>query len=236
MHQPSSKNQILLIEDERSIADNIRLFLEQNEFQVVWSNTYTDGIKKAQSQHWALIILDVGLPDGNGFSLCKELRKTSETPIIFLTARNDEIDKIIGFEMGADDYLTKPFSPRELLLRLRAILRRKEALPGSLDKIKSFKIDSPKNKIYFRDQALDLTRYEFRLLQLFLAHPGHVYTREKLMDLVWESPEMSLDRTVDAHIKTLRAKLHKIAPDTPIIETHRGLGYSLKEDIDEHKT
>ncbi|MCC6138389.1 MAG: two-component system response regulator CreB [Bdellovibrionaceae bacterium] len=234
MQQPTLKQQILLIEDERSIADNIRLFLEQNEFQVVWCNTYTDGIKKAQSQSWALIILDVGLPDGNGFSLCKELRKTSETPIVFLTARNEEIDKIVGFEFGADDYITKPFSPRELLMRLRAILRRKSAMPGAADKIKSFKIDSPKNKIYFRDQALDLTRYEFRLLQLFLAHPGHVYTREKLMELVWESPEMSLDRTVDAHIKTLRAKLHKIAPDKPIIETHRGLGYSLKETIDEH--
>lgn len=232
--QPSPKQQILLIEDERSIADNIRLFLEQNEFQVEWCNTYADGIKKAQSQTWALVVLDVGLPDGNGFSLCKELRTTSQVPILFLTARNDEVDKIVGFEFGADDYMTKPFSPRELLMRIRAIIRRNSANTPSAEKNKTFRVDADKNKIYFRNQTLDLTRYEFRLLQLLLSHPGHVYTREKLMELVWESPEMSLDRTVDAHIKTLRSKLHKIAPDVPIIETHRGLGYSLKEHIDEH--
>jgi two-component system, OmpR family, catabolic regulation response regulator CreB len=234
-HQPlTHKHKILLIEDERSIADNIRLFLEQSEFIVEWCNTYSEGLSKAQVQTWALIILDVGLPDGNGFSLCKEIRAKSQVPIVFLTARNDEVDKIVGFEFGADDYMTKPFSPRELLMRIRAIIRRNSKTTKEVDKNSVFLVDNEKNKIYFRNQALDLTRYEFRLLQLLISHPGHVYTREKLMELVWESPEMSLDRTVDAHIKTLRGKLHKIAPDVPIIETHRGLGYSLKEHINEH--
>ena len=197
------------------------------------------------------MVLDVGLPDGTGFEVCKAIRQTSDVPVIFLTARNAEIDRVLGLELGGDDYLVKPFSPRELTARVKAILRRvpaagttagaDEAAAGAVGKApagaegrtKAFAVDEGRCAIAFRGVALELTRYEFRLLKVLVAQPGRVFSRDQLMTAVWEDPGASLDRTVDAHIKMLRAKLRAVAgdaADADPIQTHRGLGYSLRED------
>jgi two-component system catabolic regulation response regulator CreB len=230
--QKSNRPNILLVEDERSIADNIRLCLEAENFNVQWSASYQEALKMAQDSPWALLILDVGLPDGNGYSLCKEIRKSQDTPIVFLTARSDEVDKVVGFEFGADDYITKPFSPRELVLRIKAILKRGQ--PERNDGAALFVVDEEKQRITFNKKILELSRYEYRILKVLVARPGQIFSREKLMELAWDSPESSFDRTVDTHIKSLRAKLKEVAPKLNPIETHRGSGYSLKENLREN--
>jgi two-component system catabolic regulation response regulator CreB len=168
----------------------------------------------------------------NGFELCKEIRKTDSTPIIFLTARSGEVDRVVGLEIGADDYLVKPFSPRELTARVKAIFRRIQKNGGDFsakDETGPFQIDEERYTISYFGSDLGLSRYEYRLLKVMIERPGRVLSRDQLMDLAWEEPEASMDRTVDAHIKSLRAKLKKVKPSEDPIQTHRGLGYSLKE-------
>jgi two-component system catabolic regulation response regulator CreB len=150
-------------------------------------------------------------------------------PIIFLTARSEEIDRLIGFELGADDYVLKPFSPRELVARVKVRLRSRveESKPSSPST--EFVVNDDRHLIHFRGESLKLTRYEFRLLKLLIARPGQVFSREQLMNRVWDAPDSSLERTVDAHIKTIRAKLKAIAPEIEPIETVRGVGYCLKD-------
>ncbi|HBC87527.1 MAG TPA: two-component system response regulator CreB [Lentisphaeria bacterium] len=227
------KQNILIIEDEPSIADNISYVLETEGFNPVWKNTATSGKKSLKNENISLIILDIGLPDGNGFDLCKEIRKDTNVPIIFLTARSEEIDRILGLELGADDYVSKPFSPRELVARVKAVLRR-QADPigtsslGTAKKAKlDFIVDDEKNRITYCGKILKLSRYEYKMLKLMIEHPGRVYTRKNLMNLVWEEPEVSMERTVDTHVKTIRSKLKEINPRMELIATHRGFGYSL---------
>jgi two-component system catabolic regulation response regulator CreB len=174
------------------------------------------------------VILDVGLPDLSGFEVCRRLRTFSGVPVIFLTARSEEVDRIVGLEIGADDYLAKPFSPRELTARVRAILRRLDGVqtPCALDG-PGFQVDEAALRIRFCGIALELTRYEFRLLRTLLGHPERVFTRAELMDRVWSEAEDTTDRTVDTHVKTLRAKLKAIQPALDPIQTHRGVGYSI---------
>lgn len=185
---------------------------------------------------FVLVVLDVGLPDGTGFEVCKAIRKTSAVPVIFLTARNAEIDRVLGLELGGDDYLVKPFSPRELTARVKAILRRVAPAVGAAKEhavaAGEVVVDEARCAIAFRGVPLDLTRYEFRLLKVLAGQPGRVFSRDQLMTAGWEDPGASLDRTVDAHIKTLRAKLRAAAggaEEADPIRTHRGLGYSLRE-------
>jgi two-component system catabolic regulation response regulator CreB len=183
---------------------------------------------------YALVVLDVGLPDGSGFDVCKAIRARSSVPVIFLTARNTELDRVLGLELGGDDYLVKPFSPRELTARVKAILRRTNATPPSAiapapAATGEFVVDESRCAIAFRGVTLELTRYEFRLLKTLVAHPGRVFSRDQLLTAAWEDPGASTDRTVDAHIKTVRAKLRAVAPDAEPIQTHRGLGYALRE-------
>ncbi len=178
----------------------------------------------------ALVVLDVGLPDMSGFDVCRELRKQHAVPVIFLTARSSEVDKIVGLELGADDYLAKPFSPRELTARIRAVLRRSNGTSVTGTAPTGWTHDAAKCRISFQGKTLDLTRNEYRLLAALLAAPGRVFSRDQLMTAAWDDPGASFDRTVDAHIKTLRAKLRTVAPDADPIVTHRGLGYSLREE------
>ena len=231
---------ILIIEDEPAIADTLLYALKTEGFEPHWCTTGQAGLAALAVQDIALIVLDVGLPDGSGFEFCKTIRTRSEVPVVFLTARASEIDRIVGLEIGGDDYLVKPFSPRELTARVKAILRRTNchattpavATPPPPQPAKPtpvFALDEARCRIVYRGQNLDLTRYEFRLLKALLAQPGRVYSRDQLMNAAWEEPAASLDRTVDAHIKTLRAKLRAIDPTTDPIQTHRGLGYSLRE-------
>lgn len=231
---------ILVVEDEPSIADNIIYALSTEGFEPQWVQTAIQAIEVLQAaQHGSagpsLLILDVGLPDENGFELAKKIKTFCDTPIIFVTARSDEIDRIIGLEIGADDYVVKPFSPRELTARVKAVLRR----AGNGDKDKApekdprfvygpFVLDDEKMRILFDGNELDLSRYEFRLLRILLKSPGRVYTREHLMQIAWEVPDMSLERTVDTHIKTIRRKIKQFTEQEWII-THRGTGYSMQE-------
>ncbi|MEA3208515.1 MAG: two-component system, OmpR family, catabolic regulation response regulator CreB [Chthoniobacter sp.] len=220
---------ILLVEDEPSIADNIIYALKTDGFEPVWCATGRDALARFGQEKFTLIILDVGLPDMNGFELCKQIRAASPVPIVFVTARKDEIDRVVGLEIGADDYVVKPFSPRELTARVKAILRRTEHAAPALGPAPVFAIDEERCEVRYHGTALVLSRYEFRLLKILAQKPGRVFSREQLMEQAWEEPETAFDRTVDAHVKTLRAKLRAVRSDEDPIRTHRGMGYSMKE-------
>lgn len=221
---------ILVIEDEPAIADNILFAFGKEGFKAVWKATGKDGLKEWAKGGFALVVLDVGLPDTDGFELCKEIRKTSRIPVLFLTARADEVDRVVGLELGADDYMIKPFSPRELTARVKAILRRTSpAEPPSSPSPKGlFSVSEEKQSISYAGKTLKLSKQEFLLLKTLLNHPGRVYSREKLMEMAWESPDSSQARTVDAHIKSIRKKLKAVAPKKDPLKTHRGFGYSLE--------
>jgi two-component system catabolic regulation response regulator CreB len=225
------KPRILIVEDEPGIADTIRYALASEGFDPVWCAT-GEAALAALDGDVALAILDVGLPDINGFQLFKQLREGRDLPVVFLTARGDEIDRVVGLELGADDYVTKPFSPRELVARVRTVLRRTqrgEAAQPSAPTV--LEHDAERRRIRYYGRALDLSRYEYGILVTLLARPGRVYTRDELLDRVWDGDRDSYDRTVDAHVKTLRAKLRAVAPDVEPIVTHRGTGYALAEDL-----
>lgn len=217
---------ILIIEDEPAIADNLVYACQEVGMRSTHCQLGQVGIQLLKTQHIDLVVLDVGLPDLSGFDVCKQIRTFSTVPILFLTARNHEIDRIVGLEIGADDYVTKPFSPREVVARIGAILRRGQHTPPAQN-LSQFQIDEMQRRIQFMGQYLTLTRYEFLLLKTLIQSPQRVYSRAHLMDVVWHDAEDTLERTVDAHIKTLRSKLRTIAPDTQAIITHRGMGYSL---------
>ncbi len=221
---------ILVVEDEPAIADNINYALATEGFEVCWHATAADAFLELQGRVPDLVVLDVGLPDRSGFDLCRDIRRISDVPVIFLTARAGEVDRVVGLEIGGDDYVVKPFSPRELTARIKAVLRRtapagEPATPASCG---AFRVDRNRMEIVYEGVALDLSRYEFRLLEVLVSRPGWVFSREQLMSMAWEEPEASMDRTVDTHVKTLRVKLKAVRPDADPIRTHRGLGYSLK--------
>lgn len=225
------KPKILIVEDEQAIADNIQYALETDGFETLCLSSGMPVIPLLARGPVDLIILDIGLPDINGLELCKEIRKICSVPVIFLTARSDEVDRVVGLEIGADDYVTKPFSPRELSARVKAVLRRTQNPVSPSPSDLAFKVNESKRRISYFGKLLDLSRYEYELLKTFIRRPGHVYSRDQLMDLVWDEPEASMDRTVDAHIKNIRAKLKSIKPENDPIITHRGMGYALKEDL-----
>jgi two-component system catabolic regulation response regulator CreB len=217
---------ILLVEDEGAIAQTIEFALRAEGYDTTHALTGGEALRRAAATPFDLAILDVGLPDIGGFALCRDLRRSRDLPVIFLTARGAEADRVLGLELGADDYVTKPFSPRELVARVRAVLRRSRGTaPGN-----GFEHDAEGHRIHFRGKLLDLTRYEYGLLAALLQRPGAILTRAQLMDRVWGGDSDSSDRTVDTHIKTLRAKLRDIDPDADPIRTQRGLGYALHVD------
>lgn len=219
---------ILLVEDEAAIADAIVYALQTEGFEVVRTGLGREALGLLQSEKFDVLVLDVGLPDQTGFDVCRELRKFSQIPLIFLTARGSEIDRVLGLEMGADDYMVKPFSPRELVARVRVCLRRNASsqAPSSAEANSKFKHDVQGQRIEYCGQALNLTRYEYLLLAALLARPGAVFSRAKLMQDIWVDALETADRTVDTHIKTLRAKLRAINPED-VLQTHRGMGYSI---------
>lgn len=221
---------ILVIEDEPSIADNVCYSLKQEGFSPVWVSLGNQGIEAIQSQspQFNLIILDVGLPDISGFEVCKAIRQFSDTPIIFLTARSEEIDRVVGLEIGGDDYVVKPFSPRELVARVKVILKRVTSESCKQESTNLFFIDEAKQQIQFANDRLQLTSYEFGILKTLIEQPERIFTREQLMDKVWQTPDESFDRVIDTHIKTIRAKLRAVNPTYNPIITHRGVGYSIK--------
>jgi two-component system, OmpR family, catabolic regulation response regulator CreB len=258
----SFKPRILIAEDESGIADTLQYVLKSDGFTPIWCATAEEAIAQFAQEPPALAILDIGLPDLNGFELFKRLQALNqsmggpEVPMVFLTARSDEIDRVVGLELGADDYIAKPFSPRELVARVRTILRRSARnAPGSpgtapvpnhgvphqiaahaphaapQPPAMPFSLDTERMQIRYYGRLLELSRYEYGLLKLLVQRPGRVFTRDELLELVWDDASDSFDRTVDAHIKTLRAKLKAVAPDIEPIRTLRGTGYALNEEL-----
>ncbi|MFZ6645428.1 two-component system response regulator CreB [Undibacterium sp. TJN25] len=231
---------ILLVEDEAAIADTVIYALSSEGFFARHCSLGRDALASLQQKIPDLILLDMGLPDTNGFDLYRQLREYTDAPIIFLTARNHEIDRVAGLEMGADDYIVKPFSPRELTARVRVVLRRTvrqgnaEANLAEMSSVAFagnkrgvFELDISRMRISCAGKTLDLTRYEYLLLKAMLERPQAILSRTQLMEKVWQDALDSSDRTVDTHIKTLRAKLREAAPELDPIRTHRGLGYSI---------
>ena len=219
---------ILLAEDETAIADTVLYALRAEGFtaeHVLLGGSVLPRLKQGGVD---LVILDVGLPDRSGFEVCRELRTTSAVPVVFLTARTDEIDRVLGLELGADDYMAKPFSPRELVARVRARLRRHEG--GETQRRGRFEVDAVAHRIRYAGHWLDMTRYEHALLHELLRRPGAILSRAQLLDRAWEDALESGERTVDTHVKTLRAKLRALDPARDPIRTHRGLGYSIDVD------
>ena len=232
------KPKILIVEDEPGIADTLQYALRTDGFEPAWCATGEEALRHIAAAAPALVILDVGLPDASGFEIFKRIRATSEVPVVFLTARSDEIDRVVGLELGADDYIAKPFSPRELVARVRSVLRRSArsdttatAAGAASAAAGPIVVDEGRMQVRYYGRALELSRYEFGLLKTLASRPGHVFTREALLDRVWGDDSDSMDRTVDAHVKTLRAKMKAIAPGHEPIRTLRGSGYALAEDL-----
>ncbi|MFN7123045.1 MAG: two-component system response regulator CreB [Hydrogenophaga sp.] len=230
---PSTRKRILLLEDEQAIADTLLYALQSEGFEVQHVRLAGQALDAFREQPPDLAILDVGVPDGNGFDVCRAIRKTSEMPIVFLTARHEEIDRVLGLELGADDYVVKPFSPREVCARVRAILRRSAALPavastGRVPLGPVLQLDEAAQRISCGGEWLTLTRYEFQLLATLMRRPERIFSRGELMDLVWGGALDTSDRTVDAHVKLLRAKLRARGVQAELIQTHRNMGYSIR--------
>lgn len=226
---------ILIVEDEKEIADTLIYALSSEGFKPVWVTSCEAATSSLNQQSIDLGIFDVGLPDGNGFELLKSVRHSgNDIPILFLTARGEEIDRIIGLEIGADDYVTKPFSPREVVTRVKVILKRidkQHTLPATSQAESSSNIFEHRREqrvITHQSTPMELTRAEYELMVSFIAQPSRVFSRRQLIEKIWSSSHPSDDRAIDTHIKTLRAKLKTLNPHTEFIITHRGFGYSFE--------
>ena len=229
--------QVLLLEDDPAIARTVAYALEREGLQVTHSLLLYDARKLWSAGGFDLLVLDVGLPDGSGLDLCREVRAAGHTPVLMLSAHGEELDRVLGLELGADDYLAKPFSPRELAARARALLRRAAAPPTSpfspfspcqsTPRSTPFHDDPQGQRVQLHGHALALTRREYRLLSCLLAGAGRIHSRAALLTAAWGDDSESTDRTVDTHIKTLRAKLREVDTGREYISTHRGMGYCL---------
>lgn len=227
---------IYIVDDEPGIAQSVQYALEAEGFVVRYHSTGNSCLQALTGETPALILLDIGLADGSGFDFFRQIRAAGHSvPVIFMTARGDEIDRVVGLEMGAEDYIVKPFSLRELVARVRVVLRRPDitaAVTTSVDDNErcpqAFRIDSTRKQIHYHRQLLNLTLHEYRLLETLLSQPGRVFSREQLLNQAWDAPDHRLERTIDSHIKSLRNKLREIAADENPIATHRGMGYSLE--------
>ncbi len=220
-------NKILVVEDEAKIARTLSLYLEQAGFTVTISPTGTDALPSFRREHPDLIILDLGLPGMDGLDVARAIRHEGNTPIIMLTARSEEADKLIGLELGADDYVTKPFSPREVVARVRTVLRRAQPPPLQLEVITvgDVSLDPARRTVQVSDHAVELTPSEFELLFAFARHPGQVFTRLQLLDLTQGEAYAGYERTIDQHIKNLRKKVEPDPSNPRYIQTVHGVGY-----------
>lgn len=225
---------VLLVEDEPAIADTLVYALETECFEVIHVLTGAAALATVAARNFDFAILDIGLPDMTGLDVCRRLRESSPIPVLFLTARDGELDRILGLELGGDDYVTKPFSPREIVARVRAILRRAtpQAHPQAVDQSPVAGVilhhDPSAMRIHCHGESLDLTAHEYKLLLVLLEKPGRVFTRDQLLEYAWQDPGAVTDRTVDAHVKSIRAKLRGVRVGAEdLIQTRRGLGYLL---------
>jgi DNA-binding response OmpR family regulator len=224
------KRKALIVEDEVKIAKIVKTYLERENFDVFLSHDGLDAVEKVETSHWDIVILDLMLPGLDGETVCKKIKNKKDTPVIMLTARTSERDKLRGFDLGADDYISKPFSPRELVARVKAVLKRvpdtstNDIVLGN----GMVKIDIEKMEVYQYDRKIELTPVEFTLLLFMATSPGVVFTREKLIQKAFGNDYEGYDRTIDVHIKNLRKKIEE-KPDTPLlIKTVYSVGYKLE--------
>jgi phosphate regulon transcriptional regulator PhoB len=220
---------ILVVDDEQSITGLLEYNLRQNGYQVIVARDGHTALRLARAERPDLVILDLMLPGPDGFDVCRELRREGSIPIIMLTARDEEVDRVVGLELGADDYVTKPFSVRELMARVKAVLRR--VAPdetGGIYRVGQLEVDTLSRGAHFSGHALPLTKLEFDLLETLARHAGQTLSREQLLDQVWSYDYYGDARTVDSAIKRLRAKLRQ-AGGTDLIATVRGVGYRLEK-------
>jgi DNA-binding response OmpR family regulator len=221
----AAKGLVLVVEDDPAIADVLRIHLTRAGHGVHVERDGLAGLTQIRTLHPAVVILDIGLPGIDGIEVCRRLRAADDwTPVLFLTARDDEVDRVVGLELGADDYITKPFSPRELVARIASVLRRSAGTPGSGALVAGDVTVHPDSReVLAAGRPIELTATEFELLATLMRRPGTVYTRERLLATAWGSADYAGSRTVDVHVAQLRAKLGEASP----IRTHRGVGYSV---------
>ena len=221
---------ILVVDDERQIAQIARDYLEHAGFAVITATDGRDALARARASHPDLVVLDLGLPNVDGLDVAKMLRRESDVPIIMLTARVEESDRLIGLAVGADDYVTKPFSPRELVARVRAVLRRARSGPGSdVIRIGDLVVDLPRLKVMRGNAPIDLTTTEFQLLSTMARHPGRVFTRAQLLDAVRGTEVDAFERAIDAHVKNIRRKVERDSRKPRYVLTVYGVGYKCAE-------
>lgn len=226
--------EILIVEDEESIAELERDYLELSGFSVTVTTDGQTGLEQALTGDYDLIILDLMLPDVDGYEICRQVRSKSNTPIIMVSAKKDDIDKIRGLGLGADDYMTKPFSPSEMVARVKAHLSRYDRLIGSgaedndVVEIRGLKIDTTARRVWMNDQERSLTTKEFDLLTFLAKHPNHVYTKEELFRAIWDMESVGDIATVTVHIKKIREKIEYDTSHPQYIETIWGVGYRFK--------
>ena len=219
---------VLIVEDEKKLADILIAYLNKEQFRVTHYESgsgVSDWVKNNQPN---IILLDLMLPDVNGKDLCKEIRQFSTVPIIMVTAMIDEIDRLIGLELGADDYVCKPFSPKEVVARVKAVLRRSEGDFNQGEIYDAFQVNDETYSIKLHGDRLDLTPVEFRLLKMFIQSPGRVFNRDQILDNIFEDGRIVLDRTVDTHVKNLRHKLKTASPEHDYVRSLYGIGYSFE--------
>jgi phosphate regulon transcriptional regulator PhoB len=224
---------IAIVEDEVELASLLDYNLKRDGYATCILTGSREAVQTLEKWKPDLVILDVMLPDGDGFDLCRRMRSSdvlARVPILFLTARSDEVDRVLGLEIGGDDYMTKPFSPRELMARVKAHLRRSDnADAGLLIEKGPFKLDRSGRRFYLRDHEVTLTATEFRLLEFFITHPGRAYSREQLLNEVWGQQNYVTPRTVDVHVRRLREQIEERPDDPKYLATVRGFGYRFEE-------
>jgi two-component system response regulator BaeR len=219
---------ILVVEDERRIAEILLDYLHQAGFRAKHMDTGVGVVAAVTAEPPDLILLDVMLPGVDGLEICRQIRNFSAVPIIFVSARVDELDRLLGLEFGADDYICKPFSPREVILRVKTIFRRSKRANDSPGETKPFHVDEEKSRITVNGTKLDLTPTEYRLLKLFIGKPGRVYSRSQLLELCYEQDDLVFDRVIDSHIKNLRKKVARLLPGQEVIQAVYGVGYRFE--------
>jgi two-component system response regulator BaeR len=217
---------VLIVEDEKKLAEVLRDYLKQSGFEVICLGNGMDVVPWVREQSPDLILLDLMLPGRDGLDVCREIRTFSTVPIIMVTARIEEIDRLLGLELGADDYICKPFSPREVVARIKAVLRRTGA--GQTIHAAGLVLDETRFQATLNGQQLDLTAVEFKLLKFLVASPGRIYSRQQLMDKIYPDQRIVSDRTIDSHIKKLRKKIMVVSPVEEIIHSVYGVGYKFE--------
>jgi len=224
---------VLVVDDEQSIVDVLTYNLTKAGHQPIVARDGEQALQRARTDHPDLVILDLMLPGMDGLEVCREIRKEGNLPIIMLTAKDEEIDRVVGLELGADDYVVKPFSVRELMARVKSVLRRARPAPSESAQVLQageLRLDMSRHEASWRSAPFELTAIQFELLRVLMASPGRVFSREELLDRVWGYDYVGDTRTVDSAVKRLRARLRQVAPDAELVVTVRDAGYKLNDD------